>query len=57
MQTLLGLSSDPGKVLSRGQVLNLTSVRHGDEGKYCCLVDNGVGGQIKSRIAILLYWK
>ena len=45
--------SDPGKVLSRGPVLNLTSVRHGDEGKYRCLVENGVGGQIKSRIAKL----
>ena len=45
--------SDPGKVLSRGPVLNLTSVRHGDEGKYRCLVGNGVGGKIKSRIAKL----
>ena len=45
--------SDPGKVLSRGPVLNLTSVRRGDEGKYRCLVENGVGGQIKSRIAKL----
>ncbi|CAH3130640.1 unnamed protein product, partial [Porites lobata] len=45
--------SDPGKVLSRSPVLNLTSIRHGDEGKYRCLVENGVGGQIKSRIAKL----
>ena len=36
-----------------GSILNLTNVTQDDEGKYYCLADNGVVGQVKSRSAEL----
>lgn len=42
---------DPEKLFPSGVNLNLSDVVHGDEGKYRCLAENGVGGQIWSRVA------
>ncbi|KAL9951761.1 hypothetical protein ACROYT_G044485 [Oculina patagonica] len=43
--------SDPGKEFPRDIKLDLSNVVHGDEGEYRCLVENGVGEQIRSRVA------
>jgi len=42
---------DPKKVFPSGANLNLNDAAPGDEGKYRCIAENGVGGQIVSRTA------
>ena len=43
--------NDPERVFPIDINLNLSNVAHSDEGKYRCLLENGVGGQMWSRVA------
>ena len=43
--------SNPGKAFLSDVNLTLSNVAHNDEGEYRCLAENGVGGQIWSRVA------
>ena len=43
--------SNPGKVFLSGVNLTLSNVAHDGGGEYRCLAENGVGGQIWSRVA------
>ena len=42
---------DPAKVFPSDINLDLSNTVHDDEGEYRCLAENGVGGQIWSRVA------